>query len=381
MDPISRLQLLTSQMHLEPSEDADCPRLTSNKKDSVYISKAVQPNGSAIKLLKTLLTSVCERNCFYCPFRSGRDFRRATFTPDEFARLFMALSKARAVDGIFLSSGVIRGSIYTQDKIITTAQLLRTKYQYRGYVHLKIMPGAEKEQVEQAMLLADRVSINLEAPNGDRLSLLAPGKDFNSELIQPLKWIHEIKQTKSGHIAWKGFWPSSVTQFVVGAVGDTDLELLSTSQKLYRQYQLKRAYYSTFSPIPDTPLENIPPSSPIREHRLYEASYLLRDYGFDVEELEYDQSGNLPLDMDPKLLWANKNLTQPIEINRAEQPELMRIPGIGKKGAAAITSARQRYPLKHLSELRTMGINIHRAAPFIVLNGRMPSRQLMFNLG
>lgn len=380
MDPISRLTLLTSQMHLEPSEDADCPRLTPNKKDSVYITKAVQPNGASIKLLKTLLTSVCERNCYYCPFRAGRDFRRATFTPDEFARLFIALHKANAVDGIFLSSGVINGSIYTQDKIISTAQLLRTKYQFRGYIHLKIMPGAEIEQVEQAMLLADRVSINLEAPNKDRLNLLAPGKNFDTELMQTLRWVNEIKLNKSGRKAWKGYWPSSVTQFVVGAIGDTDLELLSTTQKLYRHYQLKRAYYSAFSPILDTPLENNSPSSPIREHRLYEASYLLRDYGFDVEELEYDPSGNLPLDIDPKLLWAKNNLTHPIEVNRADQMELMRIPGIGKKGAASITSSRQTNPIKHMSELRSMGVNIHRAAPFIILNGRMPSHQLSFNL-
>lgn len=381
MDAISRLTILTAQMHLEPSEDADCPQLAPVKKDSVYITKAVQPNGIPIKLLKTLLTSVCERDCKYCPFRSGRDFRRATFTPDEFARLFMVLHKANAVDGIFLSSGVINGSIYTQDKIIATAQLLRRKYQFQGYVHLKIMPGAEKDQVEQAMLLADRVSINLEAPNSHRLNLLAPGKKFDTELIKPLQWIDEIRNVESGRKAWKGYWPSSVTQFVVGAVGDTDLELLSTSEKLYKNYRLKRAYYSAFFPIHDTPLENTPPSSPTRERRLYEASFLLRDYGFDAEELEYDHSGNLPLEIDPKLLWAKRNLTQPLEVNRADQGELIRIPGIGIKGAKAITSGRQRNPIKHVCELKAMGVNIQRAAPYILVNGKTPSHQLSLNLG
>lgn len=375
---MSRLAILTAQMHLEPSEDADCPRLAPVKKDSIYITKAVQPNGAPIKLLKTLLTSVCERNCYYCPFRTGRDFRRVTFTPDEFARLFIVLCKANAVDGIFLSSGVVNGSIFTQDKIIATAQLLRRKYQFQGYIHLKIMPGAEKDQIKQAMLLADRISINLEAPNGHRLNLLAPEKNFDSELIQPLKWIDEIRHSTSGHKAWKGYWPSSATQFVVGAVGDTDLELLSTSQKLYKNYRLKRVYYSAFSPIQDTPLENSPPSSPTREHRLYEASYLLRDYGFDVEELEYSHLGNLPLDMDPKLIWAKKNITQPIEINRADQQELIRIPGIGIKGASAIISMRQKNPIKHLSELRMLGVNIHRAAPYILLNSKKPTQQLSF---
>jgi predicted DNA-binding helix-hairpin-helix protein len=166
---------------------------------------------------------------------------------------------------------------------------------------------------------------------------------------------------------------------VVGAVGDTDLELLSTSQRLYQQFRLKRAYYSAFSPILDTPLENNPPSPPIREHRLYEASFLLRDYGFDVEDLEYDPMGNLPLDTDPKLLWAQHNLIQPIEINRADHIELLRIPGIGNKGATAIISARRKTPIKNLGELRPMGINITRAAPFILLNGTPPTRQLSFN--
>jgi predicted DNA-binding helix-hairpin-helix protein len=368
-------------MHLEPSEDAECLQLTDKKKESVVVSSVTQSNGSKIKVLKTLLTSVCERDCFYCPFRSGRDFRRASFTPDEFAHLFITLNKVGEVDGIFLSSGMINGGIFTQDKLIDTAQLLRKKYHFPGYIHLKIMPGAEKAQVEQAMLLADRVSINLEAPNSDRLHLLAPGKVFDSELLQSLQWIDEIRKTQSGYMAWRGYWPSSVTQFVVGAVGDTDRELLSTSQRLYQQYKLKRTYYSAFTPIPDTPLENQPPSSPIREHRLYEASFLIRDYGFDVEDLQFDKSGNLPTHRDPKLLWAEHNLSQPVEINKANRLELLRIPGIGVKGATAIISARRNNLIRHLSELRPMGININRAAPYILLNGRCPSHQLSFRLG
>jgi predicted DNA-binding helix-hairpin-helix protein len=292
----------------------------------------------------------------------------------------MHLNKIYTVDGIFLSSGVINGGVFTQDKLLDTAYLLRKKYKFTGYIHLKIMPGAEKSQVEQAMLLADRVSINLEAPNTDILNLLAPGKIFDTELLQPLKWVDEIRRSRAAHIAWKGNWPSSVTQFVVGAVGETDLELLSTSQRLYHQFHIKRAYYSAFSPIADTPLENIPPASPAREQRLYEASFLLRDYGFDVEELEYDASGNIPLDKDPKLAWAQRNLTQPLEINRADPMELLRIPGIGKKGASAIITARQLTPIKSLSELRPLGVNISRAAPFLLLNGKLPAHQLSFNI-
>ena len=174
MNAISRLKLLTAQMHLEPAEDALCPKLSQRKQDEIYLSSAALPNGKRISLLKTLLTSVCERNCYYCPFRSGRDMRRATFKPDEFARVFMHLHNSGAVEGIFLSSGVVNGGIYTQDHLLATAELLRQKYQFKGYLHLKIMPGIEKSQVEQAMLLADRVSINLEAPNDTRLHKLAP---------------------------------------------------------------------------------------------------------------------------------------------------------------------------------------------------------------
>lgn len=378
MDDISQLKLLTSQMHLEPSEDASWFKSNCTKPDSIFISDAIQPNGVRIKLLKTLLTSVCEQNCYYCPFRAGRDFRRATFTPDKFARLFVYLYKTRIADGIFLSSGIINGAIYTQDKLIATAELLRHKHQYDGYIHLKIMPGAEKAQVEQAMLLADRVSINLEAPNTDRLHLLAPHKVFTHELLQPLEWIKEIRQTKPGHLAWKGYWPSAVTQFVVGAVGDTDLELLSTSQSLYRSLKLNRAYYSAFSPIKDTPLENHEPTSHLREHRLYEASFLLRDYGFNVEDLEYDPYGNLPTHIDPKLRWAQQNLAEPIEVNLADRYQLLRIPGIGKKGASTIIHNRRGNPIRCLSQLSHMGININRAAPFILLNGKRPPQQLSF---
>ena len=379
MEAIVRLKLLTAQMHLEPAEEVHCPQLSPRKSDSLVVSDAALPNGKRITMLKTLLTSVCERNCFYCPFRAERDFRRATFRPDEFANTFMAVHRAGAAEGIFLSSGVVNGGICTQDKLLDTAEILRHRLNYRGYLHLKIMPGAERAQVERAMQLADRVSINLEAPNPEKLSRLAPRKQFLEELLQPLRWVDEIRRTQPGYKGWNGHWPSSVTQFVVGAVGDTDLELLSTTERLYQEMHLKRAYYSAFNPIPDTPLENQPAASPLREHRLYEASFLLRDYGFSMEELPFVPGGNLPQNTDPKLAWAQANLQErPIEINRADRRELLRIPGIGPKGANAILSARRRNHLHDLAELRGLGINPKRAAPFILLNGVRPAYQPSF---
>ena len=375
MEPLNHLKMLSSQMHLEPAEDALCPQ--HDRMEEVYLSKAVLPNGQRIDLLKTLLTSVCERDCYYCPFRVGRDFRRATLKPDVMASLFMEIHRASAVDGIFLSSGIVAGGLYTQDKIIATAEILRHKLGYQGYMHLKIMPGAEREQVVRTMQLADRVSVNLEAPNTKRLAKLAPHKGFTQELIQPLRWANEIRQKSSPQDAWKGRWPSSVTQFVVGGSGETDLELLSTTDYLYRQVRLSRTYFSPFSPVEDTPLENLNPTPVVRQHRLYQSSYLLRDYGFDLEELPFDLTGNLPTNIDPKLAWANTNLSeQPIDLNFADRRDLLRVPGIGPKSANAILRARRTSRLLEIGDLSKIGVNPRRAAPFILLDGRRPSYQM-----
>jgi predicted DNA-binding helix-hairpin-helix protein len=379
MEDFERLKLVTSQMHLEPSEDLSCPQISARKQDKITISSAVLPNGKRISLLKSQLSTVCERNCYYCPFRSGRDFQRATFSPEEFARVFMSLYRTKIAEGIFLSSGIVNHGVFTQDKLIDTAEILRNKLGFQGYIHLKIMPGAEFSQVERAMQLADRVSINLEAPTSQRLEQLAPRKQFIEELLQPLKWIDQIRQTQPAYKGWNNHWPSSVTQFVVGAVGDTDLELLNTTEYLYKKLKLKRTYYSSFNPIPDTPLENVPPGSPAREHRLYEASFLLRDYGFCLEELPFSNNGQLPLDVDPKVAWARINLiNHPIEINRAVKSELLRIPGIGPKSVKAILAARLKNKLSNIEELHAFGVNLKRAAPFILLNGKTTAYQTSF---
>lgn len=375
MDSIVRLRALAEQMSLEPDAEypTKAPFVDRTKKcpEAVFVHPAILPNGQKIKLLKTLLTSACERDCFYCPFRSGRDLRRATFLPEEFARLFLMLVTKGIAEGIFLSSGVNGGGVRSQDKLLDTADILRHKLNFRGYIHLKVMPGSEKDQVERAMLLADRVSVNLEAPNDLRLSKLAPHKQFVEELLQPLKWMDEIRRKKPGNKAWKGHWPSSVTQFVVGGAGESDLELLVTSENLYQQLNLKRVYFSPFNPIPDTPLENQPATPIIREHRLYQASYLVRDYCFRVEELPFDKDDMLPVHTDPKLAWAQKNLTgRPIEINRAERQELLRVPGIGPRGAEIILRIRRQEKIRDLSMLKNIGIQTEKVARYLLLDGR-----------
>jgi predicted DNA-binding helix-hairpin-helix protein len=382
MDQLETLQSLSEQMELEHAEEsrsepAKPACFTPKEQRAVFVHPAQLPNGKQVKLLKTLLSSACERDCYYCPFRAGRDFRRATFKPQEFAELFMKLHQSSMAEGIFLSSGIAAGGANTQNKILDTAEILRKKFGFRGYLHLKIMPGAEKGQVLRLMQLADRVSINLEAPNTERLAKLAPNKTFIEELFRPLRWVEEIRQSQPAYKGWNGRWPSTVTQFVAGGSDESDLELLTTTDWLMKNVRLTRAYYSAFYPIRDTPMENKAAVDPVREHRLYQASFLLRDYGFDIEDMPFYQDGKLPLGTDPKLAWAQQNLIgRPLEVNRAERRELLRIPGIGPKGADAILRARRAGKLRDLTSLKKLGIVTTRVAPFVLLDGRKVDTQL-----
>src|SRR5438876_8505738 len=293
------------------------------------ITNVSTPTGKR-KILKAMVTTACQMNCHYCPFRAGRSLmKRLTFTPDELASGLDSLQQAGRVEGMFLSSGIIKGSVTTQDKIIDTAEIVRNRYHYQGYLHLKIMPGIEYDQLYRIMQLADRVSVNLEGPTQERLNALAPKKDFQRELLSMLQLAEKIRRT---HPYEK--LAGTVTQFVVGAVGDTDQELLSLSHRLYRQHGLTRAYYSGFSPVSQTPFENLLAADPLREHRLYQASFLLRDYGWKVEDLHFLSDGNIEIELDQKRAWAERYLREaPVEIMTASCQELLRVPGIGPKGA------------------------------------------------
>lgn len=381
-DPVEKLAQMGNVTAFEPAGDRPLvesstpacytPRQQRNQEAlRSSISLVSTPKGKK-PILKTMMTTACERNCFYCPFRAGRNrTRRITFQPDELAQGFNRLQEARLVEGIFLSSGIIGGGVNAQDKIIDTAEILRRHYAYRGYIHLKIMPGAEYEQVYRAMQLADRVSVNLEGATADRLQALAPQKHFWQELLQRLQWVEQIRRQEQVRA-------SSVSQFVVGAVGDTDLELLSLSDKLYAQLGLRRVYYSAFSPVRQTPFEDRPPTPDLRQHRLYQASFLLRDYGWDVEDLSFGADSNLRLDVDPKQAWADKHLREaPVEIAQAERRELLRVPGIGPKSADAILHARRQGRLTELAHLRAIGVpSPQKTAPYILLNGRRPAQQM-----
>ncbi|NJN95410.1 MAG: radical SAM protein [Anaerolineales bacterium] len=358
----------------------DCegpPALTREERKAQFLDQSrvyvTHPQRGKIPVLRTMQTSACERNCYYCPFQAGRDYRRVAFKPEELASAFDEMQRKKLVDGLFLSSGIIGGGVKAMGPMLDTVEIVRRKYEYYGYIHLKIMPGAEAAQIERAARLADRLSINLEAANEQRLTALAPRKNFWQELLPPLYWVRQNQHVLGPWIKT----PSLTTQFVVGPAGESDHELLTTAQTLYRQANLARAYYSPFNPIRGTVLEDAPKTPPLREHRLYQADWLLRFYGFEVSELPFDPQGHLPLTSDPKLVWAKTHLNQrPIEINRASRAELLRIPGIGPKTAEAIIAARRVERLSDLSQLKQLGVQTSRAAPFILLNGRQAEYQL-----
>jgi predicted DNA-binding helix-hairpin-helix protein len=358
----------------------DCegpPRLSREQRKAQALDQSrvevVHPQRGKIPLLQTMQTSACERNCYYCPFQAGHNYRRLSFQPEELATAFSQMQRKGLVDGLFLSSGIIGGGVKTMDTMLDTVDIIRRKFQYGGYIHLKIMPGAEEAQIERAARLADRLSLNLEGANEQRLPQLAPKKDFRQELLPPLYWL-------AGHKSRFEPWvrlPSLTTQFVVGPAGESDQELLSTASQLYREAGLGRAYYSAFNPVPGTPFEQQAKTPAIREQRLYQADWLLRFYGFSLAELPFDQQGHLPLTTDPKLAWARVHLRdRPLEINRASRAELLRIPGIGPKTAEAIVAARQQGRLSELAHLQKLGAQAGKAAPFILLNGQQPGYQL-----
>lgn len=338
------------------------------------ITNLIRSDGKRVPVLKTLLSSYCARNCFYCPWRRGRDLPRVQFTPEELTKAFVQMHAKRLVEGLFLSSAIHGRSSWTMDRLIAVGDMLRNKHNFKGYLHIKIMPGVDRASVEEVMKYADRVSINLEAPNPTRLQKLAPEKNLFDELLPALYWAHEINQERLA----RGQKPvSTTTQFVVGATGESDHEIVSTVNTLVHEARLSRAYYCAFRPVPNTPLDGLLPEDPLREHRLYQVDFLLRQYRFTMDELIFDAAGNLPRHADPKVLYATHHPELfPLELNCASREQLLRVPGIGPQSAERILQRRQQGILRDFRDLEKIGLVTRRAAPFILLNGRRPTQQL-----
>jgi predicted DNA-binding helix-hairpin-helix protein len=281
-----------------------------------------------------------------------------------------AIHPARLVRGLFLSSGVVGHDDRTMEQIAATGEILRRKHAFPGYLHLKIMPGASDAAVDAVLRVADRVSVNLEAPSADRLARLTGTKDLARDLLHPLRRVQAA-------VAEGGRPVSRSTQFVVGGAGESDREILQTTVRLYRELGLSRVYYSAFRPVPDTPLDHLAPESPERQLRLYQADALLRAYGHDLADLGLDAAGGLRRDVDPKLAWARDHPEHfPVEVNRADREQLLRVPGIGPRGAAAILLARRRARIRGPGDLRALAIPASRALPWLSIDGRRSPRQL-----
>ena len=371
MDTLDKLTLLAEGA--APEIDAPCGlRRGEANPLSRFISPAIGKGGKVVLLLKILQDNACLFNCGYCGLHASGTTPHVRFTPEELAALFIDMIRKKMVSGLFLSSGISGSPNRAMQQMLNTVEIVRRVHEFKGYVHCKIMPGCSFEYVEQAVRLADRVSVNLEAPSADRLALIADQKMFHAAILQPMRWVKELADR--GLAAPSGM----VTQYVVGAAGEPDLELLGTSQRLYREVQLRRAHYSAFSPVPGTPLQEHPPTSPRREHRLYQADFLLRQYDFAAEELVYRSDGNLPTGGDPKLIWARFHPERyPIEVNTASRADLLRIPGVGPVAAERIlTMRRVRHTLRSVADLNATGAVTNRALAFVLLDGQRPAPDL-----
>jgi len=364
--------------------DASCASSGSIKRDSrggggvgstdrgMGICHAYAPDGRCISLLKILLTNSCIFDCAYCINRKSSNVRRARFTTDEVVRLTLAFYKRNYIEGLFLSSGIIRSSNYTMEQIVEVARSLREDHDFRGYIHLKTIPDADPELVRQAGRYADRVSINVELPTESGLTRLAPEKDARQieHAMRDMK--SSIVQAEDSAKRFKAapkFAPAGQsTQMIVGADAATDADIVGKASALYDRFGLRRVYYSAFSPIPDAsvvlPLKR-PPL--MREHRLYQSDWLMRFYGFAPKEVQNatDKHGMLPLDIDPKLAWALKfRDCFPLDVNRAPREMLLRVPGLGTKAVDRIVSSRRWRKLR-LDDVARLTLSIAKVRPFI----------------
>ena len=380
MDVLKKLEILSDAAKY----DVSCSSSGSNRKNKkdglgnasmAGICHSWSDDGRCISLLKILMTNYCIYDCVYCINRSSNDLPRAIFTPEEIVDLTINFYKRNYIEGLFLSSAVIKDPNYTMEQILKVVKTLREKENFNGYIHTKTIPGTDDALVEQVGRYVDRMSVNIELPSENGLKLLAP-KKTKVDILNPMKFINNnIIQTREEKKIFR-FKPNFVpagqtTQMIIGATDDSDRTILNLSENLYGTLNLKRVYYSAFIPVSDNPklpLINSPPL--VRENRIYQADWLLRFYKFKAYELLDENKPNFDLDVDPKCDWALRNMQHfPVEINLADYNTLLRIPGIGVKSARRILSARK-FTKLDFYDLQKMGIVLKRAQHFITCNGK-----------
>jgi len=343
--------------------------LLSGKIPGIY--HATTSNGCTVPLFKVLMTNKCSNDCRYCINHNKHQINRVEFSPEDITSIFLDYYENRFVEGLFLSSGISQDAESSMENMVEVAWKLRNEHEYQGYIHLKILPGSSYELIKRAVSLADRVSVNIEAATPEGLEQLSSTKNYDIDIIRRMKWIKRLLNRN------KNMAPSGqTTQFIVGAAEETDQQILERANWLNQEMDLKRSYFSPFEAMKNTPLDSHEEPHPKRSPRLYQADYLLNSYGFNLEELVFDDEGNLNLDRDPKYYAAlSKEELFPVEINQAPYKELIRVPGIGKISARRIIHARKMGKcFQKLEELKNIGVVVNRAEPFVKLNSTFQSR-------
>lgn len=342
------------------------------------ICHSFSADGRCISLLKILFTNECIYDCKYCINRSSNDVPRTSFTPDEVCTLTMEFYRRNYIEGLFLSSGILKSPNYTMELIYATLYKLRTECNFQGYIHVKAIPGASQELIQRVGFLADRMSVNLELPTAESLRMLAPHKN-RKNILAPMRLVQtKMNENKQEIVAYRNaprFVPAGQsTQMIIGATPETDYQIINVAESLYKKFELKRVFYSAFIHVNDD--SNLPARTDegpplLREHRLYQADWLLRYYGFEAKELLSEENPNFNVLLDPKCNWALKHLEIfPVEVNKADYYTLLRVPGIGYKSASRIVKAR-RMAILDFNDLKKIGVVLKRALYFITCNGKM----------
>ncbi|MCX8030076.1 MAG: radical SAM protein [Thermodesulfovibrionales bacterium] len=338
--------------------------------DGKWLYPVTLPQGGYSILLKTLLSNHCLSDCKYCPLRAENNIIRCSLQPEELAKIFIEYVIKNKVAGIFLSSGVIGSADNTMDKINSTAKIIREKYKYKGYIHLKIIPGASDAAIEESLSLANTVSLNIETPGQNRLKKLSLNKNYLNDIIRPLKLISKLIEEKFAHKKVK-----CTTQFIVGASDETDSEIINYTFNLYNKLRLQRVYFSAYqkglgdSSIPAEQKDINPHALLNREHRLYQVDFLIRKYNFKFQDIIFESNGNLSLDKDPKLTWAEQHPEFfPVNINKADKWTLLRIPGIGPKTAELILKNRRYRNFSCYEELGLNRNNTEKIKKFVIFS-------------
>ena len=332
--------------------------------DGMWIYPASVPRGGRSIIMKSLLTNVCRNNCRYCPLRLGRNTPRYTLEPEEMARLFIDYQRHHQLHGLFLTSGVNRNPDVTMQQIVDTAQVLRKRYAYRGFLHLKIIPGSSDAAIEAALSLASAVSLNVEAPNRAYFQSLTTSKDFDRDIVHPIRHISRLTAPgrRYSHV-------KQTTQFIVGAAHEHDRDILTATFGLYRRLHLNRVYFSAYQRQADEHKTIVSDNLLTREHRLYQAEFLLRKYRWPLEDIVFEPDANLSLCTDPKLRWVQEHPEYfPVRLRSASRESLLRVPGLGPITAGRIIAARRNSGLRSLRDVGVIGKRLAKASLYVVTN-------------